>query len=455
MGGGGTQLACRKEGIRYRSPGPEEKEVLMISFLVIVYTAVVLVLFKMKFVKPRPMPIALMVLVGVLLLGGIIIAWVMCAPMSGRVVTFQYVVQLVPYVKGQVLKIHAQANQPMKKGDLLLEINPEPYQFTFDQVQAQLQSAKDNVGQTTAGLAAAQANVAKSKAGIDQSEAAVVQAKASVANASAAVQKAKAQDDLAITEEKIAVSLQKVDVGAISELKVAKAVQNRQAADASLKQAQAGLGEAQAGLGQADAALAGAKSAFDQAQAAERQAQFALQMAKSNVVALQSQLDDARFNLTQCKMYAPGDGYVVNWQVQEGTMLVPMPLVAAGTFINTSETFVAASFPQNYLMNVEPGDDVELIINTYPGRLFKAKVDTVIPATGEGQYDPSKQIPLASKVGSQGLLAVKIRFVDETVPLPLGAGGTVAIYTKEGKPVHIISKVTIRMKKWLLYLLPA
>jgi hypothetical protein len=81
--------------------------------------------------------------------------------------------------------------------------------------------------------------------------------------------------------------------------------------------------------------------------------------------------------------------------------------------------------------------------------------DSELPASGEGQFDPSGQIPLASKIGSQGLLAVKIRLVDDTIALPLGAGGTVAIYTKVGKPVHIISKVTIRMKKWLLYVLPS
>ena len=53
-------------------------------------------------------------------------------------------IQLVPYVKGQVRKVHAQPNQPMKKGDLLLEIDPTPYQNTLDQVQAQLQVAKEN-----------------------------------------------------------------------------------------------------------------------------------------------------------------------------------------------------------------------------------------------------------------------------------------------------------------------
>jgi hypothetical protein len=39
--------------------------------------------------------------------------------------------------------------------------------------------------------------------------------------------------------------------------------------------------------------------------------------------------------------------------------------------------------------------------------------------------------------------------------LSLGSGGTAAIYTKRGKPVHIISKVVMRMKKWLDYVIPS
>jgi hypothetical protein len=39
--------------------------------------------------------------------------------------------------------------------------------------------------------------------------------------------------------------------------------------------------------------------------------------------------------------------------------------------------------------------------------------------------------------------------------LPLGAGGMVAICTEEGRPVHIISKVAIRMEKWMLYVVPS
>ncbi len=390
----------------------------MIAFLLTVYTAVVLVLFKLKLVKPRPYPIACTVVAGVLMIGGVVVAWMLCAPLSPKVVTAQYVIPLVPYVKGQVKKVYAQPNQPIKKGALLLEIEPAPYQYTVNQVQAQLNVATANVEQAQAGLAAADANVVKARDGVSQARAALDQAKAAVASAQSALNKAKAQDNLAKTEEQIALNLQKMDSGAISTLKVTQATQNRLAADAGVKQAEAGVTQAQAAEQQAVAGLAGAQSAQKQAEAADRQAAFALKVAESNVPAVEAQLDDARFNLAQCRMLAPTDGYVVNWQVQEGTMIVPVPLAAAGTFINTSETAIVAAFPQNYLMNVEPGNDVELTLDPYPGRLFKAKVDTVISATGEGQFTTGGNIPYAAKIGSIGVLAVKIRLT-ETPPANL------------------------------------
>jgi len=136
---------------------------------------------------------------------------------------------------------------------------------------------------------------------------------------------------------------------------------------------------------------------------------------------------------------------------------VPAPVAAAGTFVDTADINVFAAFPQNYLTNVEPGNDVELVLDPYPGWIFAAKVDTVIPASGGGQFTPSGTIPNAAGGGSDGLYAVKIVFTDQAVArkLSLGSGGTAAIYTKYGKPVHIISKVVIRMKKWLAYVVPS
>lgn len=136
----------------------------MISLLVTIYAAVVLTLFKMKIVKPRPYPIALVILAGVFMIGGVVVAWKQYAPMSGNLVTSQHVVQLVPYnVKGYVKKVYAKPNQPLKNGDLLLEIDPTPYQNAVDQIDAQLRVAKANVKQARANLDAAHAGVGRQR----------------------------------------------------------------------------------------------------------------------------------------------------------------------------------------------------------------------------------------------------------------------------------------------------
>ena len=189
----------------------------MITGLCLLFVAIVVKL------KLGPKGIAWLGVGFVLPVCAVIVLWHLDAPMSGRVVTSQYVVQLVPYVKGQVKKIYAKANQPMKKGDLLLEIDPTPYQYTVNQLEAQLAGAKDTVKQKQAAVEASEANVAKTGADIKQAQAAVTQSKAALTNAQAAlskaeaalvhaqaaVNKATASDDLAKTEEQMALNLQK------------------------------------------------------------------------------------------------------------------------------------------------------------------------------------------------------------------------------------------------------
>ena len=241
----------------------------MIAFLIIVYTAAVLVLFKVMRIKPTAYVIASIIVAGVFMIGGVVVVWTQAAPITDKMVTSQYVVQLVPYVKGQVKAVYAQPLQPMKKGDLLLEIDPTPYQYTVNQLEAQLNASKATVKQAQDSLQAANAVIA---------------------NAQANVAKAKAADDLAKTQEQIVLNTQRADAGAISVLNVAKARQERQEADAAVEQAEASV---------------------TQAQASALQAAATVQVAQSNVPAIEAQLNDARFNLAQCKMTAPGDGYVM------------------------------------------------------------------------------------------------------------------------------------------------
>jgi len=83
----------------------------------------------------------------------------------GNVLSYS-VVNVVPQVSGQLTKVTFTQGQAVKKGDLLFEIDPRPY-------QAALQQAQGNVAKDTAQVAAARANVAKDQAQVELLQATV------------------------------------------------------------------------------------------------------------------------------------------------------------------------------------------------------------------------------------------------------------------------------------------
>ena len=117
---------------------------------------------------------------------------------------------------------------------------------------------------------------------------------------------------------------------------------------------------------------------------------------------------------------------------------------------------VLAVYPQNLLTNVKPGNEVEIAFKRRPGQVVTGKVREVVPYTGEGQMTQTAVLPSAASIGSEGFLAVLIDLDDEQLAkeLPLGAAGSTAIYTDFGKSLHIMTKISIRIKAWMYQLLP-
>ena len=62
------------------------------------------------------------------------------------------------------------------------------------------------------------------------------------------------------------------------------------------------------------------------------------------------------------------------------------------TFVDT-EYQIFALFNQNELHQVEPGNEAEITLDTYPGHIIKAHVDSVIWAQSQGQLDASGNLP--------------------------------------------------------------
>lgn len=370
----------------------------MIAFLAIIYVGILVLVFKIFRVRPRPVPIAVAVTVGVLIVVGTAQVWLLAAPFSQKAIVSRRVVEIVPSVKGQVISVPAKPNVPLKKGDVLYEIDPAPYQYAVNQVEAQIKAAKNTVTQFESGVRVAQATF----------------------------EQAQANASLAKTTLDIDRQVQKENPAAMSQLKIREDEDRYTAAQAGVRQVQASVDQATSGLA----------------------------AAKDTVVGVQAQLDAAQFNLKECTVKAPTDGFVANWQIREGTHVVSAPIAAAGAFIDTSETAIVATFPAGILVNVRPGQDVELAVKNRPGRLFHGKVDTIIEASGEGQWTTSGKLPSAAAVGSPGFLAVKILLnPDEPAnELVMGMPCSVAIYSDWAKSFQIISKVTVRMQKWAYFL---
>ncbi|EMI26798.1 HlyD family secretion protein [Rhodopirellula europaea] len=373
----------------------------MIAVITIVYIALVLLIYKILKVKPSPKNVAVMVVLGVFLIGAVVIKWKFSAPTSNQLVVSRYTVQLVPQVRGPITKIHAEPNVPLKKGeDLLFEIQSDTYQNTYDQISESLDAANKSVEQLNAAIEAARAGVARA----------------------VAAQQA-AETELTISEkseERLA--------GSVSKLQLQQLRQQLNAADASV----------------------------DQANATLLQSQLGMQAAESTARSLEAQLANAKFNLDQCRVYAPSDGFVTNWMVREGTMAVPMPFSPLGTFVDSTQLILVASFPQNLLCNVQPGDRAELTFKSRPGEVFTGAVEDIVQATGEGQFAVTGSLPSAASLGSSGKFAAKFVMDDTEAAqlLAVGTSGNVVIYTDHGKAFHVISKVVIRMNAWLYYLLP-
>ena len=117
----------------------------MIAFITIIYVVAIVLVFKVLRVRPRPWPIAVLVVAGMLMIGGIVVFWTLAAPISERAVVTRYVVQVVPWVKGKVLSIPAKPNVFLKKDSVLFQIDPAPFQDAVNQALGQWKVAKSNV----------------------------------------------------------------------------------------------------------------------------------------------------------------------------------------------------------------------------------------------------------------------------------------------------------------------
>jgi multidrug resistance efflux pump len=196
-----------------------------------------------------------------------------------------------------------------------------------------------------------------------------------------------------------------------------------------------------ADLEQAQSDLGNLESEFLAADATESQAKA--QIAKS-----EADLENAKYDLEGTTHLAPANGRVANLALRPGVRAAQLPLAPVMSFIEEDDPWVLAFYGQNELRYVEPGNEAEIFLKMYPGRIIKCKVDSILWATAQGQMPISGNLPnTAPMAAPDQRIAVRLLVEpkDRELFIAAGAIGHGAIYTDHGKFLHIIRRVFVRV----------
>ncbi|MEA9599228.1 biotin/lipoyl-binding protein [Polynucleobacter sp. AP-Sanab-80-C2] len=183
---------------------------------------------------------------------------------------------------------------------------------------------------------------------------------------------------------------------------------------------------------------------------------FDLEKAQADLAELSEQTIHSEYDLEQTVVRAPSDGTVVNVQLRPGAFVAAFPIASVMTFMEDTPQ-IYALFNQNELHQIEVGNEAEFYIPSFPGKILKAKVESIILAEGQGQIGVSGNLPTTGlREIPVNRFAVKLLMDDRHAELllPAGAVGDGAVYTDHLAFLHIIRKVMLRISTKLNYIIP-
>jgi len=294
------------------------------------------------------------------------------------------VVPIATRVAGAVVRVHVLENKLVKRGDLLVEIDPADYDARTQQAEAELSIAK-----AQAAVAEAQVQIvdATSKGGLATARAALTGSAAGVQSASA--QLASSHADVARADAQLRKA--EIDLGRAKTLRQANAVTQEQldGAQIAFDSARAAKAQTEAQVALAEEARRGAESRVGEARGRVSQsapvapqiaaARASADLANARVRSAEASLALAKLQLGYTKITAPADGYASKLTVHEGQLVsVGQPLIE----LVPATTYVIANFKETQVGQMHPDQPAEIEIDALPGQKFEGKVESLSGGTG-------------------------------------------------------------------------
>jgi multidrug resistance efflux pump len=268
----------------------------------------------------------------------------MGAPWTRDATVRAYVVTMAPEVAGRIVELHVVDNKYVRKGDLLLVIDPTNFRIAVSQSEAAVQQAQANVQNIEAQMTVQQAQINASQAQLQQGHAALVFAQ----------QQAERYQTLA-----------KDGWGT---------VQNAQQFTSQLHQQEAAVQSAQENLNQA----------LRQVETLKAQRLIA----EAGLAQAKAQLNQAQVNLERTRILAPVDGYVTNLLAQLGDYVNvgvnTISLVDADSF------WVDGYFEETNIGPIRVGDPAQIKLMGHD-QIVRGHVDSIARAINVANAQPNGQ----------------------------------------------------------------
>lgn len=337
----------------------------------------------------------------------VLMAWYLISdrvtPYTNQARVHALVVPIAPQVSGIVTDVTVTNNEYVSADQELFRIDRDQYQLAVETARANLQSARQATGASIASVEVARASVGAARAGMAYAS----------------------QDAMRLRR------IKKEDPGAIS--------------DRRLEQAEAALNVAESQLAASQANLE--KAIQDLGEAGDE---------NFRILQAQAALDQAQLNLSWTSVRAPDDGLLSDIRVDRGNFAAAgAPLM---TFIAIHNIWVQADFTENNLGHVDPGDRVEILFDSLPGRVFSGRVIS----TGFGvsvSSTPLGSLPTIENdrqwLRDAQRFPVQVEFElekqSERLGIRVGSQASVIVYTGDHWLFNFVGKAYIRIASLLTY----
>lgn len=277
-------------------------------------------------------------------------------------------------VTGEVSHVEVSDHQFVKKGQLLFELDPQPFIVALNKAMAHLKDTEQQVKAAQEAVQTAQAELKERKA-----------------------QLVRTQKD---TKRTLTLS----ESNYVSKSDADKARQDLTVADNAVSSAQSQLDEAKAKLGK-------------------------LGNQNASIQAAKADVSQAQLNLSYAKVYAPATGHIENFTLRHGDGVSAYQ--GLFSIVENQQFWAAANFKETQLDRIHGGEPATIKVDMYPHRVFHGIVSRLSAGSGSSFSLLPAENATGNWVKVTQRFPVRVNIISHfpSSPLRLGSSCTVTINT--------------------------